>query len=126
MAAPLVISQRDIGNVTVLELSGDLVFDVGEREFREHVLSLVKAGRTRILLDLRKVTYIDSGGVGCLVGMFLHVRKRGGEMKLVCPSYRARRVLKIAKLLTVFEVFPTEAQGIASFPTGVAAGQNEV
>ena len=86
-------------------------------------MSLVKAGRTRILVDLRNVTYIDSGGVGGLVGMFLHVYKRGGEMKLICPSQRARRVLKITKLLSVFEVFPTEEQGIASFVPRVEAGE---
>jgi anti-sigma B factor antagonist len=123
MSVPLLIAQRNVGDVTVLELSGHLVFDAGEREFREKILSLVKAGRTRILVDLRNVTYIDSGGVGGLVGMFLHVHKRGGEMKLICPSHRARRVLKITKLLSIFEVFPTEAQGIASFATRISAGE---
>jgi anti-sigma B factor antagonist len=122
MSVPLFISQRDVGDVTILELSGHLVFDAGEREFREHVLSLVKAGRARILVDLRKVTYIDSGGIGGLVGMFLHVHKRGGDLKLICPSDRARRVLKITKLLSVFEVFPTDSQGIASFGPRVATG----
>lgn len=123
MSVPLVISQRDVGDVTVLELSGHLVFEGGEREFREQILSLVKAGRTRILVDLRNVTYIDSGGVGGLVGMFLHVLKRGGEMKLIRPSHRARRVLKITKLLSIFEVFPTVEQGIASFPTRLTVGE---
>jgi anti-sigma B factor antagonist len=115
MSAPLSISQRRVGDVTVLELSGHLVFDAGERDFREEVLSLVRTGRTRILVDLRNVTYIDSGGVGGLVAMFLHVFNRGGVMKLICPSQRARRVLKITRLLSVFEVFQTEAEGIASF-----------
>lgn len=99
------------------------MFEGGEREFREQILSLVKAGRTRILVDLRNVTYIDSGGVGGLVGMYLHVLKRGGEMKLIRPSHRARRVLRITKLLSIFEVFPTVEQGIASFPTRLTVGE---
>lgn len=110
--------------MTVLELSGHLVFDEGEREFREDVLSLVGAGRIRILVDLRNVTYIDSGGIGGLVGMFLHVRRQGGDMKLVCPSHRADRVLNITKLIEVFDVFPTEAEGLASFDPPAAAGQS--
>lgn len=119
MSAPLVISQRNVGDVTVLELTGHLVFDAGDRDFREQVMSLVRVGRTRILVDLENVTYIDSCGVGGLVAMFLHVLKRGGELKLICPSQRACRVLKITQLRSVFDVFQTEAQGIASFRTPV-------
>lgn len=119
MVAPLVISQRMVGDVTVLELSGHLVFDAGERTFREQVISLVKDGRTRILVELKNVTYIDSCGTGGLVAMLLHVLRRGGEMKLLCPSERAVRVLEISHLLTVFDVFQVEAEALASFARGV-------
>jgi anti-sigma B factor antagonist len=121
MSAPLLIKQRSVGDVTVLELSGHLVFDEGDRAFREQVMSLVSAGRGRLLVDLKDVTYMDSGGVGGLVAMFLHVLKRGGRLKLLCPSERACRVLKMTQLLSVFEVFQTEEQGIASFGLPVAA-----
>ena len=75
--------------------------------------------RIGILVDLKNVTCIDSCGVGGLVAMFLHVLKRGGELKVICPSQRACRVLKITQLRSVFDVFQTEAQGIASFRTPV-------
>jgi anti-sigma B factor antagonist len=114
MPAPLVISQRAVGDVTVLELTGRLVFDGGEREFRERLMSLVRAGGTKFLVDLEHVTYIDSAGVGALVAMLLHVLKRGGQLKLLHPSERACRVLQITHLMTVFDVFQTEAQGVSA------------
>ena len=114
MADSLVITERNREGVTVLGLSGHLVFDEGERAFRDRVMSLIAAGQKRILVDLKDVTYIDSAGVGSLVAMFLHVLKRGGRLKLIRPSERACRVLEIAQLLSVFDVFETEAQGIAA------------
>ena len=114
MRTPLAISEHAVGDVTVLALSGRLVFDDGDREFRDRVTSLVKAGRTRFLVDLGDVTYIDSAGVGTLVAMLLHVVRRGGDLKLLHPSERAGRVLETAHLLTVFDVFDTEAQAISA------------
>ncbi|OFW07400.1 MAG: hypothetical protein A3H96_05355 [Acidobacteria bacterium RIFCSPLOWO2_02_FULL_67_36] len=123
MSAPLLIRLRSAGDVTILELSGHLVFDEGDRAFREQVTSLVSAGRNRLIVDLKNVSYMDSGGVGGLVAMFLHVVKRGGRLKLLCPSERACRVLTMTQLMSVFEVFPTEEQAIASFglPAATAA-----
>jgi anti-sigma B factor antagonist len=110
-----------VGDVTVLELSGHLVFEEGVRVFQDQVTALVSAGRRWLVIDLKNVTYVDSGGVGGLVAMFLHVEKRGGKLKLLCPSERACRVLKITHLMSVFEVFKTEEQAIASFDLPVGA-----
>ena len=121
MSAPLVINERNHEGVTVLELDGRLVFEV-EREFRERVTSLVASGNKHILVNLNEVSYIDSAGVGSLVAMFLHVLKRGGRLKLIRPSERACRVLEIAQLLSIFDVFESEAQGILTFAS--AASKN--
>jgi anti-anti-sigma factor len=114
VSAPLIIKERNHEGVTVLELDGRLVFEV-EHEFRERVTSLVASGNKHILVNLNEVSYIDSAGVGSLVAMFLHVLKRGGRLKLIRPSERACRVLEIAQLLSIFDVFESEAQGILTF-----------
>jgi len=114
VSAPLVINERNHEGVTVLELDGRLVFEV-EHEFRERVTSLVASGNKHILVNLNEVSYIDSAGVGSLVAMFLYVLKRGGRLKLIRPSERACRVLEIAQLLSIFDVFESEAQGILTF-----------
>lgn len=115
MASALEISERRIGPVTLLQLDGQLVVDDGERLFRQTVDGLVAAGQLNILIDLGNVTYVDSGGVGALVAKYLHVTRRGGQMKLLHLSRRATRVLKIARLLAVFEAFDTEAEALQSF-----------
>jgi anti-sigma B factor antagonist len=117
MSAPLQITQRSAGGVTILELNGRLVFDEGDRMFKERVAAVVAAGHRDLVIDLRNVTYMDSGGVGSLVGMYLHVVRRGGQLKLLCPSARSCRVLRITHLITVFEVFEDEERAVASFAT---------
>lgn len=115
MAGALEITERRIGPVTIVDLNGQLVVDDGEREFRQTIDLLVAAGQLNILVDLGKVTYVDSGGVGALVAKYLHVTKRGGQMKLLHLSRRASRVLRIARLISVFEVFGDEGEAVRSF-----------
>ena len=115
MPAPLQITQRSAGQVAVLEIGGQLVADEGDAAFKAHVASLVSAGCRSVLLDLRDVQYMDSGGAGVLAATYLHVVKRGGALKLLCPSDRVCRVLQITHLLGVFEVFDEEAAAMQSF-----------
>lgn len=115
MSAALGILERRVGPVTILELSGWLVAYGGEEVFKEHVATLVRAGHLDVLVTMANITYIDSGGVGVLVGTLLHVTRRGGRMKLLEPSDRVARVLEITGLHRVFEVFEREEDGVASF-----------
>lgn len=115
MAAALNIIERRIGPVTLLELDGSLVVDDGDRLFRDTVDLLVASGNLDLVVDLSRVTAMDSGGVGVLVAKYLHVTKRGGRLKLLRPSSRASRVLRISRLLPVFEVYDNEEDALRSF-----------
>lgn len=115
MAAPLNITRHSTAGVVVLELSGHLVADEGDRMFKEQVTALVSEGWKYVLLDLRAVTYMDSGGAGALAAAYLHVMRREGRLKLLRPSDRVGRVLQVTHLLSVFEVFEDEEQAIRSF-----------
>lgn len=112
MSSALRITERTVGEVTILELTGDLVYDDGTRMLREAVTTAVAEGPRAVLLDLRHITYLDSGGVGTLVAMFRHVTRRGGHLKLMRLSTSARRVLGIARLTAVFEVFDDEGDAL--------------
>lgn len=112
MPSALRITERRVGEVTILELSGDLVYDGGTRLLRESLTKAVAAGARACLLDLHDITYLDSGGVGSLVAMFRHVTRRGGQLKLMRPSASARRVLGIARLTAVFEIFDDEREAL--------------
>lgn len=120
MASYLRIVERPADTVTILELAGRLIVEEGEREFRDRIDALVRAGRTELLVDLRNVDYVDSGGVGALVSKYLSVKNKGGHLKLLCLSSRACRVLRIAGLLEVFEVFNSESDAVRSFQVPAA------
>lgn len=112
MLAPLRITERPVADALLLELNGHLVFDDGDRILRDRIHALVDAGFRLILLDLHDVTYVDSGGVGALVEMYLHVTKLGGRLALVRPGPCAQRVLQITHLTTAIEVFDDEEAAI--------------
>src|SRR3712207_4039498 len=115
MTAPLKITERHAGPVAVLELSGHLVADESACRSLQQVSLLVVAGWLNVLVDLRNVTYIDSGGVGSLVASFVHVTRRGGRLKILAPSARASHVLDISGLVDVFEIFEDEEEALRSF-----------
>jgi anti-sigma B factor antagonist len=108
MPSRLTVSERRVGTVTILELSGELVYDGGTRVLREAVTKAVSEGAGAVLLDLRQLRALDSGGVGALVAMFRHVTRQGGQLKLLRPSATARHVLGIARLTCVFDIFDDE------------------
>jgi anti-sigma B factor antagonist len=110
------IIERNVGDVTILELEGRLILgDEGEVPLRDWVNRLVDAKKTKILLDLRKVTRLDSAGVGMLVSKFLTAYHKGGRVKLLHLTNRADQLMKLTRLATVFEMFESEDEAIKSF-----------
>ncbi len=114
MKRTLHIADRVLSGVTILDMQGRLVLDETEF-FRRRIEDLVRENRLHIILDLKGVTYIDSAGVGVMVGKFLSVRRLGGDIKLLHLSPRSYRVMTITKLLTVFDAFDSEEQAVAAF-----------
>jgi anti-sigma B factor antagonist len=106
-----------VGDVTILQLSGRLELEEGDLDFRDHVDRLVAGGRLQILLDLKAVTRIDSAGIGMLVSKYLSTQKRGGTIKLLHLTRRSDHLMDITRLATVFEIFDDEADAVRSFNT---------
>ena len=123
MVAALGIAERRRGHVAVVELTGRLVAVDGDTSFTNRITSLVASGSGNLIVNLERVTYIDSGGIGALVSMYMHIIRRGGRLKLLRPSDRVRRVLEMTRLVDVFEIFTDEAAALRSFaqPTAVPA-----
>jgi anti-sigma B factor antagonist len=111
----LKIVERQVGDVTVLELVGELTLDDGDLVFRRKIHELLDEGRLKILLELGGVTKIDSAGVGMLVAKLKTTRERHGEMKLLHLTSRSSRVFGMMRILTSFETLENEAQAIESF-----------
>lgn len=111
----MTITERRIGDVTVLQLGGRIVFGDGAGELRARLNDLLDEARLKFLLDLRGVTYIDSFGVGVIAAKFVSVRRKGGDIKLLSLSPRTHRVMKISGLLKIFQSFESEEDGLRSF-----------
>jgi anti-sigma B factor antagonist len=114
-------STREVGNVTIVDIQGRIVLGEESASVRDFVAGLLKDGHKQILLNLAGVDYIDSIGLGSLVGAFITVRKQGGEMKLLNVDDKVINVMQITKLYTVFDIVNDEAAGIKSFSHSTAA-----
>ncbi len=115
------VTIRQAGNVAVVDLSGRITLGEGSGSIRDTVKELVEKGERNVLLNLAEVTYIDSAGLGELVGSYATTTNRGGRLKLVHAQKRVSDVLQITKLYTVFEVFSDEAAALRSFPALAAS-----
>ncbi len=121
-------SMRQTGDVAILDLDGRL--SLGEAVafgpgsglvLGETMRELTKKGQKKILLNLAEVTYVDSSGVGQLVGALTTARNQGGDIKLLKPPRQVLDLLKTTKLDTVFDIQQDEAAAIQSFSKGAAA-----
>ena len=119
MTSKLTIDERENGDITILTLVGQMVLDDGDLAFRKRVHDLLDRGRTKVVLDLGGLTYIDSAGIGMIAGKLKTLREGGGDMKLLHLTTRGQRVFGVAKLLIMFETFDTEDLAVKSFEFNV-------
>jgi anti-sigma B factor antagonist len=107
---------RHAGAASLLDLSGRLTsFEIGA--LREAISQLLKQGRKNIVLNLSRLQYLDSSGIGELAREYVTVVKHGGEMKVVGLSPKVEEILKITQLYQVFPEFPSEEAALQSFPS---------
>lgn len=111
------VSVRQEGDVTILDLSGRITLGDGWGKLRDTVRQLLAEGRRRVLLNMKDVTYIDSAGLGELVGSYATMTNQGGQMKLLYAENKVRDVLQVTRLYSVFENFSDEAAALRSFET---------
>jgi anti-sigma B factor antagonist len=107
----MTMDERIVGSVVVLDLGGTLTVNEAVR-FRDKIHSLVFDGRRAIVLNMKELSYMDSTGLGALVGAYTTVTKAGGRIGLVNLTSRVSNVMTITKLLTVFDVFDSEALAV--------------
>jgi anti-sigma B factor antagonist len=105
---------RQLEHATVVDLSGRIVFGEEANLLRDKVKKLIIEQRRPVVLNLRQVSYIDSAGVGCLVGLYTTAHGAGTEMRLACPSAKVEHVLKITKLLPILGAFPDETSALCA------------
>jgi anti-sigma B factor antagonist len=110
----LKLETRQAEAVTIVSCQGRIVFG-DEAAYLRDTLKKVLTTTRNVVLNLANVSYIDSGGLGTLVGVYSSARASGADIKLTGLGQRLRDVLQITKLATVFEVYETEPQAVAAF-----------
>ena len=115
-------SVRNVGDVTVVGISGRIVLGDESAALRDLIAELLSKGDRKIVLDLADVNYIDSSGLGALVSSFATVRRQGGELKLVKLSDKVDDLMEVTRLYTVFDIADNEEEAIHSFDRSTAAG----
>jgi anti-sigma B factor antagonist len=113
--ADLDVKERQAGDVTILDMSGEVRIGQGSIALRDVIRKLTGEGKTKLLLNLGGVNYVDSSGIGELIANYTTVTRLGGQLKLLNLTERIQNLLVITKLLTVFDVYEDEETALKSF-----------
>ena len=116
----MTIRTRQVGGITILDIGGRIVLRKESASVREVIRDLLNNGHKQILFNLGDVNYIDTIGLGSLVGAFMTVRKQGGDLKLLNLPAKFAGVMQITKLNTVFDIINDEAVAVKSFSQSTA------
>ena len=109
------ITERQVGDVMILDLKGKITLGEGDELLKDKVNSIVSQGRRKLVLNLAEVPYLDSAGLGEVVRAYTTVSRQGGSLKLLSLTKRITDLLSITKLLTVFDTFDSEDEAVRSF-----------
>lgn len=116
----LKLSTHQSDGITIVDCNGRIVFGEEAAALREMVKELIPQS-PRIVLNLKDVSYIDSGGLGMLVGLYTSAHTATGDVKLANLTQRVNQLLQVTKLLTVFEVHDTVESAVKSFANAAKA-----
>lgn len=108
-------ASRKRDGVAIIDVEGKILLGEGDVEIKQAVDDLIKQGEKNILLNLARVPYIDSAGLGEIIRCFTAIRKSGGNLKLLAPNQRLVDLLTITKLVNVFDWYSEEASAVKSF-----------
>jgi anti-sigma B factor antagonist len=109
------LSSRFVGDVAILDVEGKILLGEGDVEVKQAVDELLARGRKHFLLNLAKVPYIDSAGLGQIIRCFTVIRKAGGTLKLLSPNPKVIDLLTVTKMVNVFDWYNEESDALGSF-----------
>src|ERR1700744_4882447 len=119
----LTIKVRRVGDVAVLDLDGKITLGENTGILRDELRSLLAQGNKHIVLNMGEVSYVDSAGLGELVGAYTTATNQGGAVKLLNMQGKMKDLMQITKLHTIFPAFDTGPPAVASFGSTAAASR---
>ena len=116
----LTAKTRRVDNVAIVDLSGRITLGDNTGILRDELRSLLAQGNKHIVLNMKDVTYVDSAGLGELVGAYTTATNQGGAVKLLHLQGKMKDLMQITKLHTIFPAFEDEKQAVSSFGSAAA------
>ncbi|HWY08673.1 MAG TPA: STAS domain-containing protein [Candidatus Acidoferrales bacterium] len=116
----LKMTTSEVEGVSLVTLNGRIVLGEESNALREKLKSLIAGGKKKIVLNMAEIDYIDSSGLGALVAAHLSAKNGGGSMRLCNLGNKFHEVMQLTKLLTVFDVYDTEASAVRSFQSSLS------
>jgi anti-sigma B factor antagonist len=115
------MTNSEVDGVSVVELDGRIVLGEESNSLREKLKSLIAEGKKKIVLNMAEVKFIDSSGLGTLIAAHLSAKNHGASVRLCHLGDKFHEIMQMTKLLTVFDVYDTQAAAVSSFQSYVAA-----
>jgi anti-sigma B factor antagonist len=115
------MTNSEVDGVSVVTLDGRIVLGEESNSLREKLKSMLAEGKKKIVLNMANVKYIDSSGLGTLVAAHVSAKTQGASVRLCNLGKKFHDVMQITKLLTIFDVYDTEAAAVSSFQSVLAA-----
>jgi anti-sigma B factor antagonist len=109
------INVRNVGNVSIVDLSGKITIGEGDIQLRDKIHELLEGGKKNLLLNMEKVSYMDSAGIGELVACYKRAREKAGTVKLLKASGKVADLLQLTKLQEVFETYEDEKEALGTW-----------
>jgi anti-sigma B factor antagonist len=110
----LEVNAREQDGINIVEVSGRVVYET-ENDFRKAILDLISADKVKIVLNLSKLSYINSSGLGILINLLKTSQNKGGDIKLAGLQGELRELFSITSLDQIFSIYPTEEEAIKAF-----------
>jgi len=111
----MTVNEKVADGIIILQLSGKIMGGPDATLLNDKLYELIETGKTKVVADLEKVTWMNSSGLGILIGGLTTMRNNGGDLKLANVTERIQSLLMITKLLTVFETFDSVEKAVESF-----------
>jgi anti-sigma B factor antagonist len=106
---------RDVGRIVVVEAVGRLTLTDGQTKLRDLIHVFIGNGAKKFILNLERLEFVDSYGIGELARAYSIVRQAGGEMKLANVNWKILEILDISRLTTIFGIYPAESAALQAF-----------
>ncbi|AAN50294.1 STAS domain-containing protein [Leptospira interrogans] len=108
------ITRRESGNIVILDINGEIDL-YNAPEIKDVIAKLIEEQKYYTIINLEKVSYIDSSGIGALISSLSNLKKYQGGLKIINVSGSARKVFELTKLTSFFEIFDNESEAVSAF-----------